>query len=136
LPASRQPNSASGTVGSFIGGLAVDVGAAVGQESGQPAPLVGVELRLEAQRPVFLEQPLQGFHRHTGIGQRRHVAIAELAAILVAGGGAHAWRAIEQGDLVPGFQQPPGRGQADDTAADYDDFLHPGLLTYIDMPRA
>jgi len=89
--------------------------------------LVGVERGLEAQRAVFLEQPLDGFQRHAGVRQRRDVAVAQLAAIAMAGAGCHVGRALDQAYVMAGLEQPPGRSQPDDAAADDDYFLLPLL---------
>ena len=115
------------------GGAAVRGGRALAEEAGQPGPLAQVGLRLEAQRAVFLEQPLDGLQRHAGVGQRRHVAVAQLAAIAMAGAARHVGRAVDQGHLVAGLEQPPGRGQADDTAADDNYLLHPATLLFADI---
>jgi hypothetical protein len=79
---------------------------------------------------------LDGLERHAFVGQRRHVAVAQLPAIAIAGAAAHFWRALEQGDVVSGFKKPPRRCETDNAAANYDYLLHPDTLLFLVMRKA
>ncbi len=100
------------------------------EELGQPAPLAHVGLGPEAQRAILLEQPLHGFERHPLIGKRRDIAVAELTAIAVARARAYRRFPLEQRHTKAGLEQPPGRSQADHTAADDNYLLHDVPLHY------
>ena len=111
-----------------LGGALVDRTAAVGEEGGQPAPLRGGAIGLEAQRAVGVQQPTQRLQRHAGIGQRRHVAVAELPAVRPARAGGERGLALHQRHPVPRLRQGPGGGDANDAATDHHELLHPGRI--------
>ncbi len=87
------------------------------QELQQPAPLRPIRLRTQCQRRGAGKQVVRPLAPDRGIGQRRHVRIAELGAVAEAGAAAGVRQRIHQRDSMAGFQQPPGRGHADHAGA-------------------
>ncbi len=99
------------------GGLAGDRGPAGGQELHAPAPLLRAPLRGEAQGTAAVEQQLGDTGQQRRVGQRLHIAVAQLCT--VTGYGAHAGPGclVDHRDPMPGLVQEPGTAQADDARA-------------------
>ena len=56
------------------------------QKLRHPAPLCGVQVRAQFQRCLIAcQQPLDGLAGHAAVSQRCHVAVAQLAAVGMAG---------------------------------------------------
>lgn len=87
-------------------------------------PLRRVQLGTKLQRSgIALHHPAQRFQRHAGIGQRRHIAVAELPRVGMTGFFGDARMGLYQGDSLAVAYQRPGCGQADYAATDNGNML-------------
>ena len=86
-------------------------------EMRQPAPQRRIPSRLQVQRRIRSEHPLQGPQRHPGCGQRRRMAGRDGAAVAMRGGPADG-SGLDHPHPAPALQQRQRRGQADRTATE------------------
>ena len=100
---------------------------AVAQHLGAPTPHRPIQHRLDDQRAVLHQQPVDGLERHARARPRRRVAGRYLAGIGVAGFQRGRGLALQHGDLVAVAGQVIGRRGADHAAAEDHD-LHGGVL--------
>ena len=91
---------------------------AVAQQGQQPAHGRHVQMRMQNQRGVTHEQPLDRLGRDAGRGPGRGVAGRDLARIGEAGLQRRAALAVDDDDLVPLTGQVVGGGHADDAGAE------------------
>ncbi len=75
---------------------AVDRGAASPKECCHPAPLRTIKARAQSQRRFTAQHPANGLQWHAGVGQGRHVAIGQLAAVGEAGFTAQRIASLDQ----------------------------------------
>ncbi|MNX75849.1 hypothetical protein D3C86_1073380 [compost metagenome] len=106
---------------------------AVPQQGQQPAHGGDIDLRLQNQRGVAHEQPLDRLGRDAGRGPGRGIAGRNLARIGEAGLQRRAALAVDHRDLVAGLGQIVGRRHPDDAGAQDCD-LH-GLDLTRSSPR-
>ena len=98
---------------------------AVAQHLHQPDPHHGIELGPDHQRTVLHQQPLDRLDRHAGPGPWRGIAGRHLAGIGEAGLQRRLRLTVDDRHLVAGFGEVIGRGDADDAAAENQDFHDP-----------
>ena len=82
----------------------------------------GVEQRLDDQRAVLHQQPLDRLHRHARPGPGRGIAGRDLAGVGVAGFERRRGLAVDHRHLVAGLGQVVGAGRADHAAAEDENF--------------
>ncbi len=106
---------------------------AVAQHGEHPAHGGRIDGRAHDQRSMFHEQPLQRLLRDAGRGPRRGITRRHFAGIGETGLQSGAGLAVEDRDLMAGFRQIPGGGDADHTGAENND-LH-SVPTYSRWKR-
>jgi hypothetical protein len=118
--------------GDFLG----HAGAAGTQELEAPGPLAPIKARNETQGRVAVEQPSRQLGQHGRVGQRRHVAVAELRAIGQAGFLGQFVARFQQGNGMPLARQIVGARDANHSATQYA-YPHVSLPTLEnDLPPA
>ena len=110
----------------FVGGVVGPI--ALGQHAHQPAQLEQAAVRAQAQRGMFLKQPLDRLQRNAGGRPRRGVTRRDLPGVGKAGLHGGATLAVDHRDLGPGAGQKIGGGGANDTRTQNKDFHGNSLL--------
>ncbi|MNV42958.1 hypothetical protein D3C71_1346610 [compost metagenome] len=84
-----------------------------------PTPLMGIQPGPKAQRGILAQQPAGHAGQHARAGQRGHIAIAELAAVGVAGHFRRTRLAVHQHHVVALARQEIGGRHTDHARTDY-----------------
>ncbi len=109
------PDAVAAVLGQPHHALLVDgiaLGAAVHQHLPHPLELEQRTVRLDGERGVLLEHPLDGFERHAGRGPGRCIARGDLAGIGKTGPKRGRGLTVDHGDFMAGTGQVPGAGNA------------------------
>ena len=77
-----------------------------------------IGLQAELERRVFIEQQLGQLLPDRGVGQRLHIAVAQLRAVAAAGARA-GLALVHHGDVHTAMPEFVGGRQADDACAEY-----------------
>ena len=101
---------------------------AVAQHLQQPEPHHRIELGPDHQRAVLHQKPLDRLDRHAGAGPWRGIAGRHLAGIGKAGLQRRLRLTVDDRHLMAGFGEVIGRGDADDAAAENQDFHDPSCF--------
>jgi len=104
----------------FVDGVVGPI--ALGQHAHQPAQLEQAAVRAQAQRRMFLKQPLERLQRNAGGCPRRGIARRDLPGVGKTGLHGGAALAVDHGDLGPGSGQKISGGGANDTRTQDKDF--------------
>ena len=94
---------------------------AIGEHREAPAPHRGVEQRLDHQRAVLHQQPLDRLDRNPRSGPRRRVAGRHLAGVGIAGFEAGTGLPVDDRHLVAGAGELIGHRRSDHATAEHHD---------------
>jgi len=82
-----------------------------------PTPLLGIEAWAQFQRRVTAHQPAKRLQRHSGISQRRDIAVGQLPAVGETGFAAQSVASVDHRHFMAGTHQRIRTRQANDSTA-------------------